>query len=62
MRRGGAAHDRQRKIVSRLERDGHDVTASKQLLDQFHQLHGLHVADRDRLEKNSVGLQFSAQR
>jgi hypothetical protein len=41
----------QREIVAKSERDGHDTATSKQLLDQFEQLYMLHVADRDRLEK-----------
>jgi hypothetical protein len=41
----------QREIVAQTERDGHDTATSKQLLDQFEQLYTLHVADRDRLEK-----------
>jgi hypothetical protein len=34
-----------------LERDGHDTSASKALLEQFEQLYVLHVEDRSRLEK-----------
>jgi hypothetical protein len=41
----------QREIVAQRERDGHDTATSKQLLDQFEQLYVMHVADRDRLEK-----------
>jgi hypothetical protein len=41
----------QREIVAQRERDGHDTATSRQLLDQFEQLYMLHVADRDRLEK-----------
>jgi len=41
----------QRDIVAERERDGHDTATSKQLLDQFEQLYRMHVADRDRLEK-----------
>jgi hypothetical protein len=41
----------QRELIARLERDGHDASASKDLLGQFEQLYTLHVADRDRLEK-----------
>ena len=37
--------------VSQRERDGHDTAMSKQLLDQFEHLYRMHVADRDRLEK-----------
>jgi len=41
----------QREIVAQKERDGHDTATSKQLLDQFKHLYRMHVADRDRLEK-----------
>jgi hypothetical protein len=41
----------QREIVAQKERDGHDATMSKELLFQFEQLYAMHVADRDRLEK-----------
>ena len=42
---------RQREIVAQLERDGHDTSASRKLLEQFEQFYKLHVEDRDRLEK-----------
>jgi arginine repressor len=42
---------RQTEIVADLERDGHDVTAARQLLAQFEELQALHIADRNRLEK-----------
>jgi hypothetical protein len=41
----------QREIVAERERDGHDTSMSKQLLDQFQQIYALYVAERDRLEK-----------
>jgi len=41
----------QREIVAQKERDGHGTATSKQLLDQFKHLYRMHVADRDRLEK-----------
>ena len=41
----------QREIVAQKERDGHDTATSKQLLDQFEELYTMHVAERDRLEK-----------
>jgi hypothetical protein len=42
---------RQREIVAHLERDGHDTSSSRKLLDQFEQLYALHVEDRDRIQK-----------
>jgi hypothetical protein len=43
--------DQQRWIIARLERDGHDTSASKVLLEQFQQFYKMHVEDRDRLQK-----------
>ena len=45
---------RQREIVAELERDGHDVSRSQQLLAQFEEVYQLHVADRDRLERELI--------
>ena len=42
---------RQRDLVARLERDGHDTSQAIQLLRQFQELQALHIADRDRLRK-----------
>ena len=44
----------QREIVAEKERDGHDTSTSKQLLDQFEQIYAMYVAERDRLEKELV--------
>jgi hypothetical protein len=44
--------ERQQKVIAELERDGHDLTQAKALLDQFEQLQQMHVADRDRLLRN----------
>lgn len=46
-----ACVSRQREIVAELERDGHDSAQARQLLTLFEDLQRLHVADRDRLEK-----------
>jgi hypothetical protein len=43
--------DQQRWTIARLERDGHDTSASKTLLEQFQQFYKMHVEDRDRLQK-----------
>jgi hypothetical protein len=43
------AHERE--IIAEKERDGHDTSMSKQLLDQLEQICALYVAERDRLEK-----------
>jgi hemerythrin len=40
---------RQREIVSELERDGHDATLARELLEQFERALADHVSDRDRL-------------
>src|SRR5262249_52945160 len=42
---------RQREIVARLERNGHDSLDSKRLLGYFEELQNMHMAHRDRLEK-----------
>ena len=42
---------RQRELVARLERDGHDVFESKRLLILFEELLDLHIADRERIER-----------
>jgi hypothetical protein len=41
----------QPEIVAEMERDGHDTSMSRQLLDQFEQICALYVAERARLEK-----------
>ena len=41
----------QREIVAKLEGDGHDTSEAKTLLDQFEKTQALHIADRDRLER-----------
>jgi hypothetical protein len=46
------AHERE--IIAEKERDGHDTSTSKQLLDQFEQIYAMYVAERDRLEKELV--------
>jgi hypothetical protein len=42
---------RQREIVAKLERDGHDSLDSKRLLGFFEELQNMHIAHRDRLVK-----------
>jgi hypothetical protein len=44
----------QREIVAKRERDGHNASAAKELLDQLEQLYAMQVADRDWLEKELV--------
>ena len=47
----GAEHVvRQRELVARMERDGHDTAEARRLLGQFEEMQALHVADRDRIE------------
>ncbi len=43
--------DSQRELVSKIERDGRDSTEARRLLATFEELQDLHIADRDRLEK-----------
>jgi hypothetical protein len=42
---------RQRELVARLERDGHNSQEAKRLLALFGELQKFHIAGRDRLEK-----------
>jgi hypothetical protein len=42
---------KQRAIVAELERDGHDASSARELLDVFEQTQATHMADRDRLRK-----------
>lgn len=45
---------RQRELIADLEGSAHDVAAARQLLSQFEEMQTLHIADRDRLEKELV--------
>jgi hypothetical protein len=40
---------RQREIVAKLVKDGHDSRMAQELLTQFEQSQAIHVADRDRI-------------
>src|SRR5262245_3368529 len=40
---------RQKQLIAKLERSGHDATEAKRLLAEFQALLALHIADRDRL-------------
>lgn len=42
---------RQRRLIFRLERDGHDSTEARGLLALFEDVQKMHEADRDRLLK-----------
>ncbi len=42
---------RQREILARLERGGHNSREAKRLLATFEEIQDMHVAHRDRLEK-----------
>ncbi len=42
---------RQRKLVAKLERDGHDTTDARRLLANFEKTQEMHLADRDRILK-----------
>jgi hypothetical protein len=38
-------------LISELERDAHDTAPAKKLLAQFEELLVMHIADRERLER-----------
>ena len=40
---------RQRELIVRLERQGHDIESAVKLLSTFEQTQASHIADRDRL-------------
>jgi hypothetical protein len=40
---------RQRELISRLERDGHDSAEARKLLAKFEELQAMYLAERDRL-------------
>lgn len=42
---------RQKEIIAELERDGHDVKSACNLLAQFEWVQALHIAHRDRLQR-----------
>jgi hypothetical protein len=42
---------RQRELIAELERDGHDTASARQLLEQFEKLQEMHIADRDRIQR-----------
>jgi hypothetical protein len=44
---------RQREIIARLARGGHDTAAAVALLKQFEEIQELHCAHRDRLIKEN---------
>ena len=46
---GESTVQKQRALISRLDKDGHDTTEARKLLGQFEELQALHLADRDRL-------------
>lgn len=46
---GNRVVTRQRRLVSKLEADGHDTREAQALLARFEDLQALHIADRDRL-------------
>ncbi len=46
---------RLREIIARLERGGHDSAQARGLLARFEEIQQLHIADRDRLERELAG-------
>jgi len=42
---------RQKQIIFELTRDQHDTSQARQLLSTFQELQLMHVAERDRLQK-----------
>jgi hypothetical protein len=49
--RGDRRVARQRRIVARLERDGHDTTEARKVLMEFVLRREMHIAERDRLSR-----------
>lgn len=48
----GAEHvARQRELVAKLARDGHSTLQAIDTLAQFEELQAMHVADRDRINR-----------
>jgi hypothetical protein len=46
----GARHiGKQKQIIAKLERDGHDATTARNTLEVFEEAQELHIADRARL-------------
>jgi hypothetical protein len=48
---GEKSIERQRRVVADLQNDGHAASQACKLLTQFQELQALHIADRDRLER-----------
>ena len=46
---GESTLQKQRALIARLEKNGHDTGNAQDLLRQFEALQSIHVADRDRL-------------
>jgi hypothetical protein len=40
---------KQRSLIAKLEKDGHDPAGARQLLEQFEEIQAMHIADRDRI-------------
>ena len=40
---------RQRKLIAKLERGGHDTKQARAFLDELEQLQATHIADRERI-------------
>ena len=51
---------RQRRLIFRLDRDGHDSTEARGLLGLFEDVQKMHEADRDRLLKEFRELSASS--
>jgi hypothetical protein len=52
--RGEGIIERQRTIIANLERDRHSelyVSQARALLSEFESIQAMHIADRDRLER-----------
>ncbi len=49
--RGQRIIEEQHRLIAWLEQDGHDTSQARALLREFEQMQALHLADRDRLEK-----------
>lgn len=42
---------RQREVIAEIEREGRDTTEARVALNQFEELQAMHIADRDRIQR-----------
>ena len=49
---------RQRALIDRLHRDGHETSVAEDLLRRFEEIQRMHIADRDRLRRELEALTY----